>query len=594
MRDAGISEGDINYWFTNGTGRESTAIDYGSGLLSISTNSTNASRDATFYSTQDENDIAYDEEIDREVSEDYRSEDDDSDDYIDSILDETNFKPNIVQMSELNNSTPPPPPSTTDLASAQSRRSSLADSSNQSTRSPPPPPPVVDAQSRRSSLADSTNQSTRSPPPPPPVVDAQSRRSSLADSTNQSTRSPPPPPPVSTDRRYSLNNTSNKFISQESIIEGYSKLIDEIIAKFSSPSIAATKLVKELDNLLAKKENDLARLKKDSLPELNHDELKMKEKLLGVHQEVYNDFISQSSVMAYPVGQFSKLLPHYQVHNHGDAVISGLIHDINERLNSYATERLTRHHHMIVESLTERIDIHINGIHKACGEMQKFIHKEKSNFRNQNGINVGDIEKSIENDYNNSYKYYKNVEQESNSRTDMNIQLYMGAITEIEKWAIEKFQLHLSKCNSICTDNTSNEINERVSKFCDFYLDQLSHQLNTLQMNRSKMNAAIIENAMWKKDTVVMNQDWLTATVSGMERIYCNEMESIMNKLLDHGRIKNEWMVNSIPINNYNLKSGGMAKVPMLPMGDRIKDLGLVNDLDCRKIEDYLLQILRS
>ena len=541
MRDAGISEDDINNWFINGIGTESNGADDKSRFLNIDCNSMNASRDATFYSTQGDNDNFYDEEIDREVSgEDYRSEDDDSDDYMDSILDETNFKPNAVQMSAINYSPMQPPPVTADLANSQSRRSSLADS------------------------------------------------------TNQSTRSPPPPPPVTTDRRHSLNNTHNKFISQESIIEGYSILIAEIFEKFSSPSIAAAKLVKELDNLLAKKENDLARLRKESLVELNHDELKMKDKLLSVHQEVCNDFISQSSVMAYPVGQFTKLLPHYQVHNHGDAVISGLIHNIDERLNSYATERLTRHHHMTVESLTERIDIHINGIHKACGEMQKFIHKEKSNFRNQNGVNVSDIEKSVENEYNDSYKYYKNIEQESNSRTDKNILLCIGAITEIENWAIEKLQVHLSKNNSVCTNNASTEINERVSQFCDFYLDQLSHQLNTCQLNRSKMNAAIIENAMWKKDTIVMNQDWLTTTVSGMERIYCNEMESIMNKLLDHGRIKNEWMVNSIPVNNYNLEFGAMAKVPMLPMGDRIKDLGLANDLDCRKIEDYLLHILRA
>ena len=170
----------------------------------------------------------------------------------------------------------------------------------------------------------------------------------------------------------------------------------------------------------------------------------------------------------------------------------------------------------------------------------------------------------------------------------------MDAISEIDKWAVERIQLMLLKSNSIKENGKSDAIDERVSQFCDFYLDQLSRQLSILQQHKSNMNGAIIENAMWKKDTVVMNQDWLTSTVSGIERIYCNEMEVIMSKLLDHGRIKNEWMVNSIPINNYNVVSGGMTKIPVLPLGDRIKDLGVINELDYRKIEDYLLQILRS
>ena len=612
MRTAGISDEDINYWFTYGTIRpESNVIDDGN-VLNSSNNSIDVSHNATFYSTQEDNDNSYNEEIDREVNGDYRSDDEDSDDYIDSVLDEKNFNQNTSSLSDMNilsshgqsitqnidqaiRSPPPPPPIFGDNFNLQSRRSSISDSVNQSTRSPPPPPLVA---------ADILNAQSRSPPPPPSVaadiLNAQSRRSSISDNVNQSTRSPPPPPPVFTDdlnsqsRRYSLNVSSSRCISQESVIEGYSKFIDEIVTKLSLPSVADTKLIKELDNLLAKKENDLARIKKESLVEPNPDEVKLKEKLLGVHKEVYNDFISQSSVMAYPVGQFAKLLPHYQVHNHSDSLINSQIHDINERLHLYATERLARHHHMIVDSLTERIDIHINGMHKACGEMQKFIHKEKLNYRSVHGANESEIEKTIEKDYSSTYKYYKNIKKDSNVSTDKNIKLCMDAISEIDKWAVERIQLMLLKSNSIKENGKSDAIDERVSQFCDFYLDQLSRQLSILQQHKSNMNGAIIENAMWKKDTVVMNQDWLTSTVSGIERIYCNEMEVIMSKLLDHGRIKNEWMVNSIPINNYNVVSGGMTKIPVLPLGDRIKDLGVINELDYRKIEDYLLQILRS
>ncbi len=661
MRTAGISDEDINYWFTYGTIRpESNVIDDGN-VLNSSNNSIDVSHNATFYSTQGDNDNIYNEEIDREVNGDYRSDDEDSDDYIDSVLDEKNFNQNTSSLSDMDGqsiiqsidqairSPPPPPPIFGDNINSQSRRSSISDSVNQSTRSPPPPPSVaanilnaqsrspppppsvavdilnaqsrspppppsiaadiLNAQSRRSSISDSVNQSTRSPPPPPSVaadiLNAQSRSpppppSVAADILNAQSRSPPPPPPVFTNdlnsqsRRHSLNVSTSKCISQESVIEGYSKFIDEIVTKLSLPSAADTKLIKELDNLLAKKENDLARTKKESLVEPNPDEVKLKEKLLGVHKEVYNDFISQSSVMAYPVGQFAKLLPHYQVHNNSDSLINSQIHDINERLHLYATERLTRHHHMIVDSLTERIDIHINGMHKACGEMQKFIHKEKLNYRSVHGANESEIEKSIEKDYSNTYKYYKNIEKDSNVSTDKNMKLCMDAISEIDKWAIERIQLMLQKSNSIKENGKSDAIDERVSQFCDFYLDQLSRQLSILQHHKSNMNGAIIENALWKKDTVVMNQDWLTSTVSGIERIYCNEMEVIMSKLLDHGRIKNEWMVNSIPTNNYNLVSGGMTKIPVLPLGDRIKDLGVINELDYRKIEDYLLQILRS